>query len=198
MPPPASLQGIPVISPAATAGSDLPVTAPTSGSGGSTGSPADPIVAATLGAPAGDGASSELCNLLPSLGLATEAASPAGIYVGEGLLPVPAKLAERIKKWEFVDMAELLPEFWATPGPKESLLSGTPRPAATRRKRVVTDIATWVQCFATYVSVMSTAHQPSVGRRLLPATDSGQRLIRPSTPYVSQGWPVSANAATSA
>ncbi len=33
-----------------------------------------------------------------------------GIYVGEALPPVPAKLAGRIQAWEFVEMAELLPE----------------------------------------------------------------------------------------
>ena len=34
-----------------------------------------------------------------------------GIHVGEGLPPVPRKLADKIWRWEFVDMAELLPEF---------------------------------------------------------------------------------------
>jgi len=32
----------------------------------------------------------------------------------------------------------------------------------SRRRRTVTDIATWVQCFATYVSVMSSAHPQAV------------------------------------
>lgn len=34
----------------------------------------------------------------------------AGIYVGEGLPSVPAKLVDKIRHWEFVEMNELLPE----------------------------------------------------------------------------------------
>ena len=60
-----------------------------------------------------------MCNLLPTIGQSKDASLSAGIYVGEGLLPVPAKLAEKITRWEFVEMAELLPEFWSTPSPKE-------------------------------------------------------------------------------
>ncbi len=36
-----------------------------------------------------------------------------GIYIGEGLPPVPLKLAERIRRWNFVDMSELLSELWS-------------------------------------------------------------------------------------
>ena len=34
----------------------------------------------------------------------------AGVFMGEGLPPIPARLAERIQCWEFVEMFELLPE----------------------------------------------------------------------------------------
>ena len=108
------------------------------------------------------GNSSVLCNLLPRLGQASESSLTAGIYVGEGLLPVPAKLAEKITRWEFVDMAELLPECWSSFGPKESVSTPGTRFGGYRRRRAVTDIATWVQCFATYVSVMSTPHPQAV------------------------------------
>jgi hypothetical protein len=40
----------------------------------------------------------------------------AVIYVGEGLLPVPAKLAEKI-----VEMGELLPQFWTPSAGKDPL-----------------------------------------------------------------------------
>ena len=49
-----------------------------------------------------------LCNLLSNLGTSKQALSSAGIYVGEGLLPVPAKLAEKIKHWEFVEVVDLV------------------------------------------------------------------------------------------
>jgi len=35
-----------------------------------------------------------------------------GICIGEGLAPVPEKLAARIKKGEFIEMCELIPEYW--------------------------------------------------------------------------------------
>ena len=69
---------------------------------------------------------------------------PAGVYVGEGVAPVPKKVAEKIWRWDFVEMSELLQEFWVLAGEREGL---------PRRTRVVADIFTWVQCFTSYVSV---------------------------------------------
>ena len=57
-----------------------------------------------------------LVNLLPWAGPGLKPHA-GGVYVGEGLLPVPTKLADRIRRWEFVEMGELLPEFRS--GPKE-------------------------------------------------------------------------------
>ena len=73
-----------------------------------------------------------------------------GVYVGEGCQPVPGKLAEKIWSWEYVEMAELLPEQWATK--REDLVVPVGPP---RRRRQVTDIDLWLQCFTSYVSVMS-------------------------------------------
>ena len=74
-----------------------------------------------------------------------------GIFIGEGLQPVPSKLAERIWSWEFVEMADLLPEQMA-PKKEESALSSL---FPVRKRRQVTDINLWLQCFMTYISVMS-------------------------------------------
>ncbi len=68
--------------------------------------------------------------------------------MGEGVPPVPAKLASRIRRGEFVDM---LPEFWSTSkqeGAKE---------AKSRQTRKVDDIFTWLQSFASYVVVRGAA-----------------------------------------
>ena len=40
----------------------------------------------------------------------------SGVYVGEGLPPIPMKLAQRIWRWEYIDKAEMLPELWARRG----------------------------------------------------------------------------------
>ena len=39
-----------------------------------------------------------------------EKKTSGGVYVGTGLSPVSFKLAQRIRYWEYVNMAELLPE----------------------------------------------------------------------------------------
>ena len=44
--------------------------------------------------------------------------SMTGAYVGEGMPPMPVELVNKIRRWEFVEKGELLPEFWA--GPKEA------------------------------------------------------------------------------
>ena len=57
----------------------------------------------------------------------------------------PGVLVEKIYKWEFVDMAEMLPEFWVTVQDLRAETSqGNPWPMA---KKKVTDIMSWVQCF---------------------------------------------------
>ena len=161
MPPAVSLRGLSSLLPA--------------GSGNTSGTAASatvssaftPLVAATtsdsaLSALSAQGNASLLCNLLPSLGQPGQPNQAAGIYVGEGLLPVPAKLGERITRWEFIEMSELLPEFWSLLSPKDSGTTPNLKQGVQRRKRAVTDIATWVQCFATYISVMSTPHPEAV------------------------------------
>lgn len=83
-------------------------------------------------------------------------AVPAGVYVGGGgIAPVPKKVADKILKWEYVEMGELLPEFWGSGKEDEQRAA-----SQSRRSRKVTDISTWTQCFATYVSVLGPP-QPS-------------------------------------
>jgi len=77
-----------------------------------------------------------------------------GIYVGAGLSPVSNKLAQRIRQWEFIDMNELLPEVQLF-GEAEGGKSGSKRPT-------VTDILTWVQCFAVYISVLAPCYPDSI------------------------------------
>ena len=157
MPPPESLTDIPIVSSAETgsiAHSKAPVSLETTS-------------AASASAPPGSLACTQdsaslVCNLLPGLGQPAAPPGQDGIYVGEGLLPVPAKLAEKITRWDFVDMAELLPEFWTSVNPRETASNAATTQNGARRKRAVTDIATWLQCFATYTSVMSTAHPQAV------------------------------------
>ena len=71
--------------------------------------------------------------------------SGAGAYVGEGLPPIPPKLAKKIVAGEYIEMEELLPEMCTR---EEG------EPGAKRRcLRRASDIFTWLQCFGAYVSV---------------------------------------------
>ena len=79
---------------------------------------------------------------------------PAGMFLGEGLVPLPAKLVQRVVNLEFVEMYELLPESWlvaegsdSESGGHEKLLALFPK----RRRAPVTDVLVWVQCFFSYV-----------------------------------------------
>ena len=76
----------------------------------------------------------------------------AGAYVGDAMPPVPAKLAEKVRRWEFVEMGELLTELWD--GQPRELEREATR-GRTRQARQVTDIFTWVQCFGMYVAVVA-------------------------------------------
>ena len=82
--------------------------------------------------------------------MSPSAHSAEGVYVGEGIPPVPMRLAAKSRRGEFTDMGELLTEFWSMPceeDPKQE--------AKSRRSQKVTDIFTWLQCFMTYVSVLA-------------------------------------------
>ena len=104
---------------------------------------------------------STLCNLLPIVGTASQS-SGTGIYIGEGLPPVRLKLAEKIRQWEFVDMVELLPKFWSLPPAIRSEGQAITQPPPSRRSRKVTDLASWVQCFTTYVGVLARSTPEAV------------------------------------
>ena len=38
--------------------------------------------------------------------------TPTPTFLGDDLPPVPVKRAERICRWAYIDMSDLLPEFW--------------------------------------------------------------------------------------
>ena len=78
--------------------------------------------------------------------------------MGEGLPPVPQKLADRIRRREFVDMAEMLPEFW----PIAKVDENEEKKPRIRRPKQVTDFHTWLQCFALYCSILGS-QEPTQG-----------------------------------
>ncbi len=105
----------------------------------------------------------------------------SGGYVGDGMPPVPAKLVNKIRRWEFIEMGELLPEFWV--GPKEAE-GDVGKEKRGRQSRKVTDVLTWLQCFGTYVAVLAT-HEPTIVPELMAYMGL---IIRVSQDYEGLGW----------
>lgn len=98
----------------------------------------------------------------PSIAIPVDAVSsmPAGIFMGDSMIPLPKKLVNKTIKLEFVDMHEMLPENWP------DLLAGDQSKfyAAFGKKKPppVTDILTWTECFASLVAVLSAAYPSKV------------------------------------
>ncbi len=160
LPSPSSLAGLPIVTTVATSPPSLDIgtssevlTTVLAGTAHS-GSGALTWPSSSAG---GSGGSAGLLNLLP-LSLAHVLPPTGGVYVGEGLLPIPPKLAAKILKWEFVEMAEMLPEYWPGAKPDEDIAKRAP----ARRPCQVTDIFTWIQCYASYISVLAGRFTESV------------------------------------
>ncbi len=113
-------------------------------------------------------------NLLPLAGSSLVLPSE-GVYVGDEVPLVPQKLAER---GGYVEMGELLPEFWSAPNEEAR------KEVKGRRTRKVTDIFTWLQCSASYVAVRVT-----MTPRLAPELRAYQStIVRMSQDFVGLAW----------
>ena len=137
------------------------------------------------GGPDGDSLAADsartISNMLKDLtpdGGKEETPKPAGIYLGDGLPPVPARLAGRIGRWEFIEMVDLLPEFWSTLKPGESSAK------RTKAKKRVQDINVWLQCFALYVGVMATKSPERVPELMAYMIS----ILRASQEYDGSAW----------
>ena len=100
-----------------------------------------------------------LANMLSGLTPEGEATRPKAestlkaTFLGDSLPPIPAKLTERICRWEYIDMSDLLPEFWPDQKAEEGTAKRANRSSAKKR---VQDINVWLQCYAIFVGVMAT------------------------------------------
>lgn len=167
-----TLAGIPIADGTAitaSAGDSARAGATASTSGGAFGDAtlAHTIVAAALGR--------------PSAGVGGITAPAKGVYIGDGLPPVPAKIAAKIRRGEYIEMGEMLPEFWALP--KDEDPDGK-REGKGRRTRKVTDIQTWIQCFGAYVSVLGPG-DPSLIPELMAYM---AMIVRASQDYDGLAW----------
>ena len=68
----------------------------------------------------------------------------------------PARLASKILRREFVEMHELLPEFW-----QDQKEGGKAEDMAKAKKRAL-DLNVWLQCYAAYVGVLGPKYPHEV------------------------------------
>ena len=75
---------------------------------------------------------------------------PTSIYIGGGMSPIPAKLAMRIQEGQFIEMAELLPDFLRGPNPSDE----NQLKSSKIRTWEITNIIDWIQCFSDYIAII--------------------------------------------
>ena len=81
-----------------------------------------------------------------------------GSWIGESLPAIPQCLLEKLQRWEFADLAELYPlganeALNPEPDPQRHII--LPGLEVSRpKKKQVTDIISWTQCFLVYIAIM--------------------------------------------
>ena len=95
---------------------------------------------------------------------AATVAVPTGLFLGDGVLPLPQKLMKKIRALEFIEMRELLPEEWL--GSLEEGDSADQHnccnSASRKRKPPVTNIFSWMQGYASLVGALATVYPAKV------------------------------------
>ena len=99
---------------------------------------------------------------------------------GAGLPPVPSKLVKRIQDSEFTDMSELTIDCLSMSLPEE-----TCKPSQSRR-RPVTSIIEWTQCFTNYIAILTQA-QPE---RTIDLLGYQHLILEAHLEYSGDGWAV--------
>ena len=106
----------------------------------------------------------QMCTMLMNQGR-NEDLSAVNMLVtaGAGLPALPKKLVDKIIANEYIDFGELPPakgKVRALPAGLEGQVVLIQAADLTQSKKLIPDLATWVQCFALYVAVLAP-HQPS-------------------------------------
>ena len=89
--------------------------------------------------------------------------------LGPGRPPVPAKLVSQIVTGKFIELSELTPANLDAPTTESTSFTIEGRsivPTTTtssRRKSAIGDILTWIECFNSYIAVITASHPERVG-----------------------------------
>lgn len=105
--------------------------------------------------------------------------------LSEGLPPVPHKLAARILRGEYIDMAELLRDNLEAQRRAASTPSQTQGSAHHQKhRREIPDLLSWVQCFGTYMAVVTSKYPDRVRQLLAYQT----LIVREARRCGGRGW----------
>ena len=144
--------------------------------------PALPVAAASRPSPSEPPATASSATVAASLAWATMLSALSGdpasgdpasqlkqcrerVAIGSGLPTVPKRLVERIQKWEYVDLAELLPSQSLHDQVVDSRAKFTLFPGyeiVRPKKRQVESITDWVKAFTVFTAVVATTEQTRV------------------------------------
>ena len=113
----------------------------------------------------------------------TQTAPDQPLVLGEGLPPVPARLVGKIRRGEFLDMAELLRDNIEAERRRGSS-ADTARGASKGKWREVPDLLSWVQCFGAYICVVANQHP----KKLKELVAYQNTLIREARRCGGAGW----------
>ena len=103
------------------------------------------------------------------------------VSVGGGFPPVPLKLVNKIESGEFVDMDDLLPDKLGSTRPQMHDDQST---TTKSRRRSVTNILEWIQCFSVYIAVI-TRKQPE---RIQDLLGYQSRILEAHLEYAGDYW----------
>jgi len=157
---------------------------------------ADGESSAALGGGATDRRSAEEKDALPAKssapssvggGLESEVKGEIGkpFVLSEGLPPIPHKLAARIMRGEYVDMAELLRDNLEAQRRATGISAQTQGPSHLQKhRREIPDLLSWVQCFGTYMAVLTSKHPDRVRQLLAYQT----LIVREARRCGGRGW----------
>ena len=105
--------------------------------------------------------------------------------LSEGLPPVPHKLAARIIRGEYIDMAELLRDNLEVQRRAASTPSQTQGSSLHQKhRREIPDLLSWVQCFGTYMAVLTSKYPDRVRQLLAYQT----LIVREARRCKGRGW----------
>ena len=125
------------------------------------------------------------------------------VMLGTGLPPLPKKLVDKILAGEYVDFAELPPargKARAVPQALEGQIVVVQAADLLQSRRVIPDLATWMQCYAIFTAVIASknpARLPDLMAYMIIIAKASQKFAWPSWVVYDQNFRQEAACSTS-